>query len=66
MRPPKSKVLEAVRWQLGLDTHYALLRVGIDYYARRQVIDGVCFTTGMEQCQEEARDRWRRRVKWSL
>ena len=54
-----NKTLEKVRVTLGLTAHYALLRADIDHYARQQVIEGVCFTTGEEQCQEEARDRWR-------
>ena len=54
-----NKTLEKVRVTLGLTAHYALLRAGVDHPTRRQVIDRVCFTTGEEQCQEEARDRWR-------
>lgn len=61
-----NKTLEKVRVTLGLTAHYALLRAGVDHPTRRQVIDGVCFNTGMEQCQDEAMDRWRRRVEWSL
>jgi hypothetical protein len=56
-------VLHKIRMDLCLTAHYALLRAGIDHYARQQVIDRVCFTTGMEHCQEEAMDRWRCKVK---
>jgi hypothetical protein len=65
MRPPKSKVLEAVRVTPGLTAHYTLLKNITDEnnQLRNQVMIEVCFITGMEQCQEEARDRWGRKVK---